>query len=552
MNHSHDEPTKAWSRKKVLLVDDFRNFIVTMRNMLASLGFVIIDTAHNGEEAVDRIMSRRYDIVLCDYNLGPGKDGQQVLEEVKQRQLLSPLTIFMMVTAENSLEMVMGAAEYQPDEYLIKPFTKQVLEKKIRRLMEKKESIRRIEKKMEAMEYQEALEICEELIGQHPQHLADLLKIKGDLLIKKGAYEEAQRFFHEISSLGKFPWALLGQGRINYLQGRYEEAEKIYRELIRANDKIMAAYDELAKTLTKLGRFPQAQEILMQAVEVSPKAVRRQRELGEIALRNQDLDTAQKAYSRAVKEGKFSCYKSPDDYTGLAKVLAENAAPEKGLKVLQEAAAEFSQDVPSLVRISVAKSVAFMKMNKPEQARKEIDAAMKIINKDPATFNPAVGMDLARTLLSQGDGKLGREFLRRIVQSNHEDETILSNVKEMCKELKLEGEGEKWLEEAVEEVVRMNNEGVRLVQSGDLKTAIRYFEKATETLPENKLINANAAYALMLYLKAKGPEPDKLTKVRNYLSRVHRLDADYPDLPKLVSIYRQLTQVQLPWMKTID
>ena len=130
MTHSHDEPTKAWSRKKVLLVDDFRNFIITMRNMLASLGFVIIDTANDGEEAVSRIMSRRYDIVLCDYNLGPGKDGQQVLEEVKQRQLLSPLTIFMMVTAENSLEMVMGAAEYQPDEYLIKPFTKQVLEKR--------------------------------------------------------------------------------------------------------------------------------------------------------------------------------------------------------------------------------------------------------------------------------------------------------------------------------------------------------------------------------------------------------------------------------------
>ncbi|MBP8981263.1 MAG: response regulator, partial [Syntrophobacterales bacterium] len=223
----------------MLLVDDFRNFIITMRNMLASLGFVIIDTANDGEEAVSRIMSRRYDIVLCDYNLGPGKDGQQVLEEVKQRQLLSPLTIFMMVTAENSLEMVMGAAEYQPDEYLIKPFTKQVLEKKIRRLMEKKESIRRIEKKMEAMEYQEALEICEELIGQHPHHLADLLKIKGDLLIKNGSYEEAQRFFHEISLLGKFPWALLGQGRINYLQERYEAAEKIYRELIRANDKSM-------------------------------------------------------------------------------------------------------------------------------------------------------------------------------------------------------------------------------------------------------------------------------------------------------------------------
>ncbi|HOF04172.1 MAG TPA: response regulator [Syntrophales bacterium] len=552
MNRHQDEITTSWSRKKVLLVDDFRNFIITMRNMLTSLGIVIIDAAHTGEEAVNRILSRRYDIVLCDYNLGPGKDGQQVLEEVKHRQLLPPLAIFMMVTAENSLEMIMGAAEYQPDEYLVKPFTKQVLERKLRRLLEKKEGLRKIEQKIEALEYEEALRICEGLIGQRPQHLAELLKIKGDLLIRIGAYEDARNFFNEVSLLGKFPWALLGLGRINYLQERYEEAARIYRELIQTNDKVMAAYDELAKTLTKMGRLPQAQEVLMEAVAVSPKAVRRQRELGDIAFRNQDLDTAQKAYLKAVKEGKFSCYKSPTDYTGLARVLTENAAPEKGLKVLQEAATEFAQDLPAQVQISIAKGVAFMKMGKPELARKEIDGAMKIIHEEPAAFNPAVGIDLARNLLSRGDGELGRELIRRIVRSNHEDEKILSGVKEMCKDLKLEDEGERWLAEAVEEVVQMNNEGVRLVQAGDLGTAIRYFDKATETLPENKLINANAAYALMLYLKAHGPEPEKLTKARNYLSRVHRLDPDYADLPKLVSIYRQLTQVQLPWMKIID
>ncbi len=547
-----DDKTLQWKRKRVLLVDDFRNFISTMRNMLTAMGIVNIDDAMDGEEAVNRIMSRRYDIVLCDYNLGNGKDGQQVLEEIKYRRLLHPLAIFMMVTAENSLEMIMGAAEFQPDEYLIKPFTKQILEKKIRTLIEKKESIRIIEQKIEAMEYEDALKICNDLISRHPKHLAELLKIKGDLLIKMESYEDADTFFEQISALGKFPWAMLGMGRIRYIQGRYNEAAQIYHELIQINDKVMAAYDELAKTWGKMGNFAKAQDTLIKGLEISPKAVRRHRELGEIAYRNQDLKTAVSAYKKAVKQGRFSCYKSPSDYTGLAKVLSENAAPEEGLKVLRDAAAEFSHDSTAAVQIAVAKSLVFMKMERPDKAKEEIDRAMKIINKDPRVVNTSSGIDLARTLLSQGNEDLGREFVRRIIQSNHEDREILEHIKEMYKDLKREDEGERLLETAVDEVVQMNNQGVRMVQEGNLETAIRYFEKTTETLPENKIINANAAYAFMLYLKENGPEPDKIAKVRTYLSRVHRIDPDYTDLPKLVAIYRQIAQVKLPWMKNID
>jgi len=552
MNGPKNDKTLQWKRKKVLLVDDFRNFILTMRNMLTAMGIVNIDDAASGEEAISRIMSRRYDIILCDYNLGDGKDGQQVLEEVQYRQLLHPLSIFMMVTAENSLEMIMGAAEFQPDEYLVKPFTRQVLEKKLRSLINQKESLRAIEQKVEALAYGEALALCEDQISRHPKHLAGLFKIKGDLLIKMERYDDAQAFFDQISALGKFPWALLGMARIKYRQERYDEAARIYSELLQTNDKVMVAYDELAKTWEKMGDLGKAQETLMKGLEISPKAVRRQRRLGEIAHRNQDLETAESAYKKALRQGKFSCYKSPSDYTGLAKVLTEKAAPEESLKVLRDAAGEFPSDSTAAVQIAVAKSLVYTKMDKPDKAKQALDEAITIINKDPRGMNTATGIDLARTLLSRGDEDLGREFVRRVIQSNHEDREVLDHVKEIYRDLKREEEGERLLESAVEEVVQMNNQGVRMVQEGNLETAIRYFEKTTETLPENKIINANAAYALMLYLKENGPEPDTIAKVRTYLSRVQRIDPDYADLPKLVAIYRQLTQVQLPWMKAID
>jgi DNA-binding NarL/FixJ family response regulator len=128
--------------KKVLVIDDFFNFRLTIKNMLKSFDISDIDDVSTGEEAVRKLSVRKYDIILCDYNLGPGKSGQQVLEEAKFRQYIDYSSVFIMVTAENTMEMILGAAEYEPDDYLMKPFAKEVLEKKIKDLIEKKENFK--------------------------------------------------------------------------------------------------------------------------------------------------------------------------------------------------------------------------------------------------------------------------------------------------------------------------------------------------------------------------------------------------------------------------
>ena len=48
--------------KKVLVVDDFFNFRLTLKNMMRSLGIMYIDDAANGEEAVRKMAVRQYDI----------------------------------------------------------------------------------------------------------------------------------------------------------------------------------------------------------------------------------------------------------------------------------------------------------------------------------------------------------------------------------------------------------------------------------------------------------------------------------------------------------
>ncbi|MGZ3580414.1 MAG: response regulator, partial [Syntrophales bacterium] len=207
---SQSSPTDDLKKKKVLVVEDFLNFRLTLRTMLKSFNISYIDEAATGEEAIEKMSSKKYDIILCDYNLGPGKDGQQVLEEARCCEQIDHATVFIMVTAENTMEMIMGALEYQPDDYLIKPFTKEALEKKLRNLSKKKENLKDIEKAVEKKDYTNVISLCDEQINSHTKSLSDLLKLKGEILIKKQAYAEATKFYEKVLTMGNLPWAMFG------------------------------------------------------------------------------------------------------------------------------------------------------------------------------------------------------------------------------------------------------------------------------------------------------------------------------------------------------
>lgn len=526
--------------KNILVIEDYDYFRAAVKNMLTFFGVKAIDEAVNGEEAVNKMSAKSYDLVLCDYNLGPGKDGQQVLEEAKYRNYITKSTIFIMITADNSMDKFMGAMEYQPDDYLIKPFTREILEKKINNLIEKKELLRGVEKAIADGDYERALAKCESDISKKPRNLADFYRLKGEILFKMGNHEETERFYNNIMSMGKLPWAMMGLARVKFATERYEEARDVLKKLIAVNDKVMAAHDFLAVVLKKMGKPLEAQKVLMCAVAISPKEIRRQKELGQLSYDNKDLAVAEKSLKAAVRQGKHSSFKSPDNYSMLANVLIDKGAREEGIAVLNYGHREFNNDREGSIQIAMSESMVYTRLDRHDKAKEAIDRAVDIARHHPRKGSAKVEIDLAKALILQGDAETGRDILRRLIQNNHEDAEVLALVRQAFRDLRMEDEGQKLVDTAVDEVIAMNNEGARLVREGDLEKAIKYFQKATEVLPDNKIINANAAYAHILYMQQNKPNTAYLIKVRIYLDRVYRLDKDYKDLQKLRSMYKML------------
>ncbi|ANK80495.1 MAG: two-component system response regulator [Rhizobiales bacterium NRL2] len=113
----------------VLVVDDFLTMRRIVRNQLEEIGFRDIDDAEDGESALRKLRSKDFHLIISDWNMQP-MTGLEFLKEVRSDRRLKKLP-FIMVTAESKIENVQAAREAGVTNYIIKPFTAEVLRKKI-------------------------------------------------------------------------------------------------------------------------------------------------------------------------------------------------------------------------------------------------------------------------------------------------------------------------------------------------------------------------------------------------------------------------------------
>jgi tetratricopeptide (TPR) repeat protein len=512
--------------KKILLVDDFSEFRFSVKKMLQSGGASNIDDVSNGEDAIDRMSRKTYDIVLCDYNLGQDKkDGQQILEEAKHRGFLKTSTIFIMVTAENTMDMVMGAIEYQPDDYMTKPFTKEVLSNRVSRLLDKKAALKDIEKAMSREDYKRVIELCDALLAANPKNAMEIFKIKSDALMLAGQHDEAINILEKVLSSRDLPWARLGIGKIYFLKKNYIEAKDYFQDIIGNYKTYMEAYDWLAKTLVELGDQQTAQKTLEEAVALSPKSILRQRSLGELALKNNDHDTAEKSFKRSVTMGKTSIYKSAKDYTGLAKTIMEaKKNPVDALTILKDAEKDFLSNPEVMMQTSAMEGVIYKKIGHEDKAKEAIAKASAIMDEIGSKVSPEVAMDVAKSFFDVGETEKGQKVMHDVVQNNHDDEEILKKVQDAFNDANLQDVGKEMISSTKQEIIKINNEGVNLVKKGKLSEAIEVFDKAADGLPQNKIVNANAAQALIMIIQKEGKNDKYLYQCKKYLDRFSEIN----------------------------
>ena len=113
----------------VLVIDDYNTMIRIIRNLLKQLGFENIDDASDGSAALNKMRSKKYGLVISDWNMEP-MTGIQLLREVRADSKLKNLP-FIMITAESKTENVVAAKQAGVSNYIVKPFNAATLKTKI-------------------------------------------------------------------------------------------------------------------------------------------------------------------------------------------------------------------------------------------------------------------------------------------------------------------------------------------------------------------------------------------------------------------------------------
>lgn len=114
---------------KALVVDDSRAMRLLIGRILREAGFEVAEAGH-GREAIDRLTSSSdTDLVLVDWNM-PEMDGIEFVRTVRANRAFDGLRV-MMVTTECDMEKVIDALHAGADDYVMKPFTRDVLMEKL-------------------------------------------------------------------------------------------------------------------------------------------------------------------------------------------------------------------------------------------------------------------------------------------------------------------------------------------------------------------------------------------------------------------------------------
>ena len=523
--------------KSGLLIDDLPEMRSAVRIQLADAGLEKCDTARNVKEAIDKLTAKQYDLVVCDYNLGQGADGQQFLELVRRKKLLPPTTVFLMITGESGYEKVSTAAELAPDDYLLKPFTSETLRSRLVRIFEKKDALRPIHQYLgERGDRKLALAACDSMFAENSRYLLDVLRLKGELLLTLERTDEALALYEGVLEQRSTPWAEVGKARTLAADGNEEAAMAHLERALQAYPNYLAAYDTLAQIL-EISDTEAAQQVVEQALKVAP-STQRQRHIGGLALTNKDFPRAEEAFRRTVEKDRTGFFKSHDDYAGLAKSCSGQGKVQEALAAVKDMGVHFQRTPELAARQAAVESQVHGKAGNTAAALAAMEKALAVMK--GAELDAETALEVAQACFLVGRSEDGKNIIRRVAEDNHDNDRIFARAQAVFVAAGLGDEGAALLDATRSHLIKLNNDAVELAKSGELDQAIDMLRAAADRLRNNAQIAVNTAMALLAHIQQNGMNKERLALAERYILQARHADPEHYKLGEVEAFFRKL------------
>ncbi len=535
----------SFSEIQTLLIDDMQTQRTTLRGQLQQLSINKVDQVSSADEAIKIAKSKPYDLVMCDFNLNQKTDGQQLLEYMRDNNLLLPSCLFFMVTAENSYLSVASASEHRPDAYLLKPITAGDVGDRLKSLLERRRALEPINYYLDRKEWAGVVHECDQLIDRRSRWTMQALQIKAQTLLQMGRHQDARAAFTQALSVrDSLLWAQIGLAKSIKAAGDLEQAHALAQNIIHSKDgeKNLEAYDLMAECLEEQGDTEGALMVMKDSAAFMPSA-RRQRMVAESAYLNGDLETAKECFARLAKATKGAITSLPQDILGQAQLLVDTDEAKEAIKLLDAGAKQYPND-PNFASVSLAiRAQAQAKEGDKNAAAATLAKVRQTLRRTKADF---AAVALAKAEIMSGNDEVGIKMMEDAVSSDHENIRIKKLIANALRQTGHEDKVSQVVDGAVAEINQRVDAAKVLFRSSKMDDALAAIEEALKQYPENTGVLLQAAQMNCLALRMKKTMNTTISeRVRNYLRKLDKLMPNHDRVAKMNLYYREtLAQLQ--------
>ncbi len=521
-----------------LIIEPQTGMRASLHNMLNLCGVANIDDAPGSAQAIRFVSLKQYDLILCEYDLDGGQDGQQLLEDLRHHQLINAATMFFMVTGEGNLERVVSAAELAPTDYILKPFAADRLLERIGRALARRNVFVPVYQLMEMGSERDAIAACVEGATNYPRYAPDFMRLRAELHVMLGEPAEAEPIYAALFESKGIAWARLGQAKTLFMRERFEEAVEMLEKLVESSPRFLDAYDWLAKTLAAMGQTARAQGVLSDAVTVSPHAVRRLRKLGDMAMDAGDIGAAEKALKLVVSKAKYSEFRDPEDHAKLVRTLVRKGDPVQAAAVIRDLDRSMAGQTNTGLCSAISSAMVHEYTGNGVRLKESLDAALTAC-RDSVGLSNDMKMELARNCLGNGKEE-GALAVMRDVMRNAPNTATMAKAMDVFEKAGRNDLALPLVQESSKEVADMVAAGAARAKAGDFRGAVDLMTEAAAKLPDNPHVVFNGAVAALKCLENMGWDERLGHYALSLIASVRRLDPTNAKLPALSGLHQQI------------
>lgn len=500
----------TYNDKRILIVDDQRAFQLMLKAMLHNFGAQAIQFASTGEQAVRLCKRQPFDILLVDYSLGLGKNGAQLLEELRTTQIISPNALFILISGDNYKRMVLNAVAMEPDDFITKPFSQHQLHSRVSRAHQKRQELLNVHLAFADKRYAHAVTSAKNYIDSDGRYSGYCRTLMIEARIQLKEYEMAQQELEGMLAHRHQTWAKATLGRVQLLREQYSEAIDTLTESIADSPMQLCAYDNLAKAYQETGQPEKAMDVIQRANALSPLSITRQQMAAELAIDSCDLTLAKESFARILKLSRRSVHRGPQHLCNFVRSLLEEAQFEEDLyrknRLLREVSSVLLQarQEEGLEEHFDFDAFEGIIMARVHATKGELQKAKRLLFKtndayidSPKSMQNALLPDTFLTLNLLGEYEYTIPLAKELNEREELDPFALRTANAVVENPDFK--------ERLENFKQLNRKGIQAYEQERFDDACRYFDRALKQAPGNTGAVLNKIQVLVKILNQNTP-----------------------------------------------